>query len=66
MRDCSDSEILGVLDEVKGRFGRLIVAHVYYVTRVQGDMSISALAQYLGVSRGAVRSALQELSNTDT
>ena len=54
--------VLRILLELKEEYGQLDKALVAYCLRVEGEMSVNAMAQHLGLSRHKVRKYLQELS----
>lgn len=58
--------VLRILLDVKREHGDLEKGLVAYCVRVEGEMSINAMAQHLGLSRHKVRKHLQELSDSDT
>jgi predicted ArsR family transcriptional regulator len=54
------------MTRLRQTFGDLNTAHVALHRKVFGTSTVSAVAQDVGLSRNAVRRALQKLSETDT
>ncbi|WP_143515581.1 AsnC family protein [Pseudooceanicola marinus] len=65
METRSDRNFLLLVD-LKARYGDLNTALVAEYLQAYGDASISAIAQDVGLSRAAVRRALQKLSDSDS